>query len=644
MLQVISKIKMEELQKTARVILYGAGNYGNEVYDFLYKMGVSVFAYADSDSRKWGQKGGLNVLSPKQLEDGNEYVIIVTVFSERARGEIADSLLRYNINGKIFGGDIYHNIDIPMYFDNKSGRMVLVNRYSFYMSIPWYFHMAYDRYPDKEYVKNLFCGYRQIYTNKGYYLGLDYTSRYVNIKNGMRVTTDIPKDAVKKIVFLGDSRINGYGVEDAQTIPSCVQRMLNNSFPGIYQCQNFSFGAYNFTTFLNRIKDIDLCVGDILLCQLTSIRGYEMEMTVPTGMLQWYITELVKYCSDRGVMPVFLYLGQHQPIATVSNKSDGEKFIYELFRNSTASRRFTDNQCRRFEDIEYWGEFFSNKGLHFINCAKAWECLPEHSNISYFLDEVHLGTYGTRLVAEEIFASLCEQALVGNTENLESVHELLARNDMLYIYPFCKDKAFKEYMEYLEEFKDEKAKVCGAIVVNANPFTKGHKYLVETAAKQVDKLFLFVVEENKSYFEFEDRFEMVKRGVEEYDNVTVIKSGSFIISAKTFPEYFLKEDKEPDCSKDIGIFGCIIAPILNITKRFVGTEPYSVVTNYYNNQMKEILPIYGIDLFEISRIEIEGEIISATKVRNALKNRDMLFIQKVLPESSIAYLKERKLF
>jgi len=50
----------------------------------------------------------------------------------------------------------------------------------------------------------------------------------------------------------------------------------------------------------------------------------------------------------------------------------------------------------------------------------------------------------------------------------------------------------------------------GAIVVNANPFTLGHRYLIETASRQVDRLLIFVVENDVSRFPFQDRFRLVK--------------------------------------------------------------------------------------------------------------------------------------
>ncbi|MBQ9442198.1 MAG: [Selenomonadaceae bacterium] len=78
--------------------------------------------------------------------------------------------------------------------------------------------------------------------------------------------------------------------------------------------------------------------------------------------------------------------------------------------------------------------------------------------------------------------------------------------------------------------------------MNCNPFTLGHEYLIEYASKKVKKLYIFVVEEDKSEFKFADRFELVKRGVKKFSNVEVLPSGKFIISQQTFSGYFNKEN------------------------------------------------------------------------------------------------------
>ena len=177
--------------------------------------------------------------------------------------------------------------------------------------------------------------------------------------------------------------------------------------------------------------------------------------------------------------------------------------------------------------------------------------------------------------------------------------------------------------------------------MNCNPFTYGHEHLIEYAAARVEKLYIFVVEEDRSEFPFAERFELVKAGVKEFRNVEVLPSGKFIISQKTFSGYFNKAELQNvavDSSEDVEIFAKEIAPTLGITIRFVGEEPEDTVTRQYNRNMKNILPRYGIDFCEIPRKEISGEIISAKSVRDALKVGDFDKIKKLVPRTTFDFL------
>lgn len=181
----------------------------------------------------------------------------------------------------------------------------------------------------------------------------------------------------------------------------------------------------------------------------------------------------------------------------------------------------------------------------------------------------------------------------------------------------------------------------GAIVMNCNPFTKGHRYLIETASAQVERLFIFVVEEDKSFFSFQDRFEMVKRGCEDIDNVTVIPSGRYVLSAVTLPGYFEKDDLQDtilDASADLELFAYQIAPVLHIKKRFVGTEPTDRFTAQYNLEMKRILPKTGMELIEIERVKEGEKVVSASTVRKALREQRWDDVEDMVPKSTWEYL------
>lgn len=184
----------------------------------------------------------------------------------------------------------------------------------------------------------------------------------------------------------------------------------------------------------------------------------------------------------------------------------------------------------------------------------------------------------------------------------------------------------------------------GAIVANCNPFTLGHLYLAEQAAAAVDTLHLFVLSEDKSFFPAADRLELVRQGVAHLKNIFVHPTGDYLISAATFPTYFIKDkDRVPEirCRLDLEIFANHFAPALGITRRFVGTEPLSPVTDAYNRQMMAFLPQKGIQVTIISRKELDGGPISASRVRALLETRDWAALERLVPPTTFAYLQAR---
>lgn len=180
----------------------------------------------------------------------------------------------------------------------------------------------------------------------------------------------------------------------------------------------------------------------------------------------------------------------------------------------------------------------------------------------------------------------------------------------------------------------------GAIVVNANPFTLGHLYLIEEAAKRHSQLLVFVLEEDRSYFSFSERMLLVKQGTAHLKNVLVIPSTKYIISSLTFPTYFLKKDVDKVTEQalvDAKIFATYFMPILNISNRYVGDET-DKVTAKYNLALQEIL---GQRLCQIKRKEINHVAISASLVRKYYQDQDFKKIAPLVPPTTLAYLKER---
>ena len=189
----------------------------------------------------------------------------------------------------------------------------------------------------------------------------------------------------------------------------------------------------------------------------------------------------------------------------------------------------------------------------------------------------------------------------------------------------------------------EHSGTVGAAVMNCDPFTFGHQYLIETAASHCDHLYVFVLSEDKGYFRTADRLEMVKRGTAHLPNVTVLLTGPYLISSATFPTYFLKNRDQAEnihCQLDVEVFARHFAPAFGITRRYVGTEPLSAMTNQYNEVLKASLPLRGIEVIEISRLTRDNTPISASAVREAYNRGDWASVKSLVPATTYDYLQQ----
>lgn len=286
-------------------------------------------------------------------------------------------------------------------------------------------------------------------------------------------------------------------------------------------------------------------------------------------------------------------------------------------------------------------------GMVYRDITKEWH-EKKGADVAFFNQPGHMNGAGYRLVAD-----IVADDLIGILEKDPSERETVNTGDTHrreYLDKYADREFETNIKDYIEKIKKEHPGVeCsennGAIVMNCNPFTRGHRWLIENAAGQVDRLFIFVVEEDRSLFRFEDRFEMIRRGVEDLTNVIVVPSGKFIISSYTFPEYFMKDyvkNKDFDVSMDVSAFGMYIAPALNIKVRFAGSEPLDPVTNKYNETMDRLLPEYGVRFKILPRKTTEtNKIINATEVRRMLAEGDYESMKEYIPESTYSILMEK---
>ncbi len=220
-------------------------------------------------------------------------------------------------------------------------------------------------------------------------------------------------------------------------------------------------------------------------------------------------------------------------------------------------------------------------------------------------------------------------------------------------------QGIERYKSYLQGVSDTISRTpvpphphtSGIIVMNANPFTRGHQYLIEQAAQQVEHLFVIPVKEDKSLFPYVERKAMIEAAIKLIESkspslsgegwggasITLCEGSDYAISAATFPTYFLKRlDDAADTQMrlDLDIFKRHLAPALSATIRFVGSEPDDALTCHYNELMREMLP----EVREIERMQENGEVVSASKVRKALENGDFQRAAALVPPTTIPYL------
>ena len=257
-----------------------------------------------------------------------------------------------------------------------------------------------------------------------------------------------------------------------------------------------------------------------------------------------------------------------------------------------------------------------------------------------------------RLLAEAPEAILMETGIGGISNTVEALKKIKEESEKYKEYnKECKEDSKKCKEDSKECKEEEKTNLNtttpqhltitpprgGVVVMNCNPFTLGHRYLIEQAAKQVERLYVMVVREDCSLFAYTERKAMVERGVADIENVSVIDGSDYAISRATFPTYFLKRlDDAADTQMllDLDLFRRHIAPALGATVRFVGTEPTDQLTRRYNQLMHEALK----DVRETDRLEKDGYAVSASRVRKAMEQGDMNTIRQLVPPTTLPYI------
>ena len=216
-------------------------------------------------------------------------------------------------------------------------------------------------------------------------------------------------------------------------------------------------------------------------------------------------------------------------------------------------------------------------------------------------------------------------------------YEVARLSDLVFMEN--RQDGFEVYLKKLAETR--RPGRCAAVVMNANPFTRGHRYLIERASKENDFLHLFLLSEEAGPIPYTIRKKLVAGGIGDLNNVILHDSDAYIISAAVFPSYFFREEDTAilmHANLDLVLFKRI-AQALSVTRRYAGEEPNSHVTGLYNRIMAEQLPRMGIGFVQIPRLQEQGQVISASAVRAAIQSGELGKAAWMLPESTLAFFK-----
>ncbi|WP_026389312.1 GNAT family N-acetyltransferase [[Acholeplasma] multilocale] len=285
---------------------------------------------------------------------------------------------------------------------------------------------------------------------------------------------------------------------------------------------------------------------------------------------------------------------------------------------------FVNKENFKLEDFDYSIYLVNEKDKIIATCSKrlnVLKCLvvsPDYhgQNLAKILIEVI-----TKQIQQEKFEEVFVITKSENKTFFEKYNFNLIYSNGKTMFMTNNKSSIQSYKDHIIE--NSKKGENGAIVVNANPFTKGHLYLVETAASEVENLYVIPVKEDASFFSYEERLAMIKSGTRHLKNVKVLDGSNYIISKSIFPSYFIQCPEElikQQTRFDSEVFCELFKEGLNIKKRFVGTEPFSPTTKMYNDAMKEVLCSNDIQVIEIERIKFNGTEISASLCRRLLED------------------------
>lgn len=463
---------------------------------------------------------------------------------------------------------------------------------------------------------------------------VDKESRFVNCSDGLRKTAFQPDQWTNRILLFGPSCTFGSYEDDEHTIGSALQRICNEKTADlpkgmVFKVDNYGANASSPDNCFRKFMGQDLIAGDVVI------------MLIGSYWLRTRPEEMVRLCSSmhqrclRLGAKFALYVTPE--LTYVANPSEDEKLMIESYLHLAGEIRLEQAYPACEDRHSATIERLRDAGVH-CDSLQAFFDRP-HDMGEIFIDTAHVSYKGTALIADVLF----KQAVANPPSLLE---DTMYGETLKYFAGIVRDFALADgyYVPWMEQIPSppDWAENVGAVAVNANPFTLGHRYLIEQALKEVDFLYLFVVEEEQPHFSTSNRHAMVAAGIADLeDRVRMISSGRWIGSSFSFPEYFTRERGVyyiPDTTIEGLAFAFLIAPELGIKVRFFGDEPTCTVTRSYQRQVEHMLGLAGLRSRTFPRFERDGKPVSASRVRSLLKDGNFEAIASLVPDGTLKRL------
>lgn len=643
-LEKINPGEFAECCRDKKICVYGGGTYGDAAINFI-KQFLDIDYFSDKNSIRFSGKSkqGIPYVDYRDI-DIETTVIIIAISSIDPR--FVAKFLYKKIQPKFLYLYSRENgifiIERKNYFAEKYETL----RFFFRRLVPprhktcssakamtkclpdTYYARVFSHIKNysRKYIDELLDNYPGECLYNGILKKNDCNNPYYTVHDGMRKNLFSQDSATNGIYLIGDSRTFGFFSEDRYSFHNLLQRELNiKKMP--YTVYNMGTMSTFFDYYFERILSLALKPGDIVFVFCNSLI-FSTAPLVPEKTKDIFLATLKKindYCTSCGAK--FVY----SDLAHVGD------LVYPTYAEWLLANAVTLD-VDQFREGANPDVAYKKVSVVYVPPQQYLDILTENS-ISYldfksdiykenhiFCDFTHFTLKGNRLLVSSILKKLQALEYTINPRYSKinfSMKQGYSRHKMLT----------SDLKNFTEELSRELVPgKNGCIVMNCNPLTNGHLRLIEHARRYVDTLYLFLLEEEKSEFPFDIRFAFVKKAIETYENVRLLRSSRFLISSMTFPEYFSKasnQDVQVNASSDILLFSLFTAPALKIRTRFVGTEPSCKITKQYNEQLQRLLPIYGIRLVEIPRFAHDGAPISASRARQLLRLGDAASLREL---------------